>query len=120
MDYAIKDSGKRTEFPTGSVRDIREGKGRYDLIAPFALHRLAKHYEKGALKYEARNWEKGQTLHSYIDSALRHVNDYMMGMRDEDHIIAAVWNLMAFVDTQERIERKILPEELNDMPFNNK
>lgn len=28
----IKDSGDRTEFKTGAVRDMREGKGRCDLI----------------------------------------------------------------------------------------
>lgn len=27
----IKDSGDRTEFATGAVRDMREGKGRFDL-----------------------------------------------------------------------------------------
>ena len=29
---SIKDSGARTEFPTGAVRDIQEGKGRCDLL----------------------------------------------------------------------------------------
>ena len=29
---AIKDSGDRTEFATGAVRDMREGKGRCDLM----------------------------------------------------------------------------------------
>ena len=28
----IKDSGERTEFETGAVRDLREGKGRCDLM----------------------------------------------------------------------------------------
>ena len=28
----IKDSGDRTEFTTGAVRDMHEGKGRFDLI----------------------------------------------------------------------------------------
>ena len=28
----IRDSGDRTEFPTGAVRDMREGKGRCDLM----------------------------------------------------------------------------------------
>lgn len=29
---AIKDSGDRTKFPSGAVRDMREGKGRCDLL----------------------------------------------------------------------------------------
>lgn len=28
----IKDSGNRTEFPSGAVRDVQEGKGRCDLL----------------------------------------------------------------------------------------
>lgn len=28
----IKDSGDRTEFPTGAVRDMKQGKGRCDLL----------------------------------------------------------------------------------------
>ena len=32
MISIIKDSGDRTEFSTGAVRDMREGKGRCDLM----------------------------------------------------------------------------------------
>ena len=32
MGYQILDSGDRTEFETGAVRDMRLGKGRMDLI----------------------------------------------------------------------------------------
>ena len=32
MTYSIKDSGDRTEFESGAVRDMREGKGRCDLM----------------------------------------------------------------------------------------
>ena len=28
----IKDSGERTQFSTGAVRDMHEGKGRMDLL----------------------------------------------------------------------------------------
>ena len=60
------DSGKRRDFPTGSRRDSREGKGRYDLISPIALRRLALVCERGAAKYGDRNWEKGQPMSGYI------------------------------------------------------
>lgn len=33
---AIKDSGNRTEFESGAVRDMREGKGRFD-VAPLEV-----------------------------------------------------------------------------------
>lgn len=43
----IKDSGNRRKFATGAVRDIQEGKGRFDLLPMCVLLRLAKHYEEG-------------------------------------------------------------------------
>lgn len=47
----VKDSGKRENFTTGSRRDTRVGKGRFDLLPPKCIMRLAKHYENGATKY---------------------------------------------------------------------
>ena len=41
-EFILKDSGKREEFPTGSRRDQRAGKGRFDLIPTMALRRLAR------------------------------------------------------------------------------
>ena len=116
----VKDSGKREDFNTGSKRDTRQGKGRFDLISPIAEERLAKHYENGAVKYGDRNWEKGQPLTRYLDSAKRHINKLIQGYKDEDHATAVVWNLMAFIHTEEMIERGLLPKELNDMPKYNK
>ena len=113
----VKDSGKRQEFATGSVRDTRDGKGRYDLITPIGLKRLAKHYEAGAKKYADRNWEKGQNLSRYIDSLVRHAYCLLEGKRDEDHAAAIAWNAMAYIHTEEMIERGLLPKELNDMPI---
>ncbi len=111
----IKDSGKRERFATGSRRDTREGKGRYDLLPCRAMRRLARHFEAGARKYGDRNWEKGQPLSRYMDSALRHAFAYLEGKRDEDHLIAAAWNLLCLADTEERIDELRLPERLNDL-----
>ena len=111
----VKDSGKREEFNTGSKRDTREGKGRYDLITPIALFRLARHYENGAVKYGDRNWEKGQPISRYLDSAIRHIYKHLEGYRDEDHLSAGAWNLMGAIHTEEMIERGLLPKELNDL-----
>lgn len=112
----IKDSGKRQEFSTGSRRDIQDGKGRFDLLPMRALKRLARHFEAGAKKYGDRNWEKGQPISRYLDSALRHTCNHLQGQRDEDHLIAAAWNLMCAADTEERIASGLLPKELNDVP----
>lgn len=101
----IKDSGSRTEFETGAVRDMHEGKGRCDLLPPNALLRLARHFENGVVKYGDRNWEKGIPENSFIDSGLRHIFKYMAGEKDENHLIAAVWNLICLVETEMKNER---------------
>ena len=98
----IKDSGDRREFDSGAVRDMAEGKGRFDLLPMCVLMRLAKHYEKGAIKYSERNWEKGIPAHSFADSAMRHLVKYLDGWEDEDHLIAAIWNLMGLAWTEEK------------------
>ena len=111
----IKDSGAREKFETGSVRDTREGKGRFDLLPLFAEEELAKHFENGAKKYGDNNWMRGQNLSRYLDSARRHLNKAARGQRDEPHFIAAAWNLLCLIDTQKRIEFGLLPKELNDL-----
>lgn len=108
----LDDSGERVSYGEGmAVREPTIGKGRYDLISPFAIRRLAKHYEAGALKYADRNWEKGIPFSRYVDSAKRHLDKYVMGMMDEDHLAAACWNLFAIMHHQE-----LGQVELDDMP----
>jgi len=81
------------KYKTGAEKDMtgRIAKGRFDLISPIALERIAMLYAKGAEKYEDRNWEQGIPFSQCIDSLLRHANQYRMGMRDEDHIAAVAW-----------------------------
>jgi len=112
----LKDSGKREGFVTGAVRDIRVEKGRYDLISPIALRRLAIHYERGARKYADRNWEKGINMSRTMDSLLRHANQYREGDRSEDHLAAIAWNAFALIHYEEMIQRGLLPKELADIP----
>ena len=108
----LPDTGKREDFESGAMREPATGKGRYDLISPFALHRLAQHYENGAKKYSERNWEKGLPAGRMLDSARRHINQYMMGNADEDHLAAATWNLFCVMEFEQR-----LPEMLKDLPM---
>jgi hypothetical protein len=113
---AVKDSGKRESFTTGSRRDTREGKGRFDLFSPLAMFRLARHYENGAVKYGDRNWEKGQPQSRFMDSAIRHLFKYLGGARDEDHLSAAAWNVMAMIHQEEQFVQERLDPSLNDLP----
>ena len=115
--YMLEDSGDRRKFSTGAVRDCGEGKGRFDLIPPFALTALALHYERGSLKYGDRNWLKGIPISKFIDSCIRHLIRYMKGGREEPHLVAAMWNIVGAVETLERIELGLLPVTLDDLPY---
>ena len=90
----IKDSGERTEFSTGAVRDMHEGKGRMDLLPWAAIIEVSKHCENGAKKYGEHNVDKGIPTSSLCDSAMRHLAKYLDGHEDEDHLLAATWNLL--------------------------
>ena len=46
IEMEIKDSGERTRFDTGAVRDMHTGKGRMDLLPWEALVEVSKHCEK--------------------------------------------------------------------------
>jgi hypothetical protein len=115
-DYTIKDSGKRTKFKTGAVRDLQTGKGRFDLVPPATLRALAIHYEKGCLKYGDRNWELGISIHTFLNSAERHLLQVIDGRPDENHLIAAIWNLFCAYETILRMQEGRLPKELYDLP----
>lgn len=90
----IKDSGERTEFGSGAVRDMHEGKGRMDLLPWAAIIEVSKHCEEGAKKYGEHNVDKGIPTHSLCDSAARHLAKYLDGQTDENHLVAAAWNLL--------------------------
>lgn len=153
----IKDSGNRTNFESGAVRDIQSGKERCDLMplgvvatlidsdeirgislfkdtgdtgflyaclkefcndSPFfsaytMLLEVAKHFEEGAEKYGENNWQKGIPVHSYIDSAIRHLLRYWNNENDERHDRAFCWNILCAIWTCEN------KPELNDFSNGN-
>jgi hypothetical protein len=102
--YITKDSGARTQHPSGFVRDCGGNKPRFDLIIPEGvpyeeqfLTRLAGLLTRGAEKYGQRNWEKAKSqdeLNSFKASAFRHFMQWMCGEDDEDHAVAVCFNLM--------------------------
>lgn len=112
LDGKICDNGERISYGDGmAMREPSVGKGRYDLISPFATRRLAKWMELGAEKYSSRNWEKGMPYSRYVDSAKRHLDKFVMGMEDEDHLAAVAFNIFAIMHHQE-----LGQDELDDMP----
>jgi len=117
MDYELKDSGNRTKFQSGAQRDVQMvEKGRYDLLSPVFLRRVAVVCAKGGVKYFDRNWELGMPMSRFMDSAMRHLWQWWNGHTDEDHLHQAGWNLMAASHTLHLIELGLLPKELDDRP----
>lgn len=110
----INDSGTRIDYG-GCIREDRINKGRYDLITPIGLERLAYWYELGANKYGDRNWEGGGMPISHcLDSLLRHAVKYLSGLDDEDHLAAIVWNAFAIMHYE-----KFFPKS-QDLPLRHK
>lgn len=107
----IKDSGERTQFASGAVRDMHEGKGDMASIPWEAVLRLSKHYENGAKKYQRWNFRKGIPVSSFIDSACRHLAKYQCGMDDEDHLAAAAFNVLGAMLMENTIP------EMQDLPL---
>lgn len=110
--FGLKDETKeRRTYEGGAMIEPKDGKGRFELVSPFALMRLARVYQKGGIKYAPRNWESGEPFSRFIDSALRHIEQYLMGMTDEDHLGQAAWNLFCVMHFEE-LGRK----DLDDLP----
>ena len=107
--------GKKRVFNTGAYRQSDSGKGLPSLCSPVALRNLAKHMQGGVeAGYDPRNWEKGLTLCSILDSLLRHIWDELEGKTDEDHANCIQWNAHIYNHTKEMIKRGLLPPELDD------
>lgn len=111
----IKDSGVKEEFSTGSVRDKQAGKGAFHLVPTWVVWLVSRVYEGGAIKYQPRNWEKGQPLSQYIKSAENHLAKLKMGMRDEPHASQVVWNMLGYIYTSVLIKLGRRPGSLSDM-----
>lgn len=64
----IKDSGERTEFDTGAVRDMHTGKGRFDL-APIDV---IAYYLKDDVLSDVAAFQNNPGNYSYLFQALHH------------------------------------------------
>ena len=113
--FETHDSGERSEFSTGMVRDTDTGKTRYDLLLPLdckrpLLVRWAELLTRGSIKYARRNWEKAATREEYTrfkQSAWRHFFQYMLDVDDgEDHAAAIIFNVQGMEYVKERLDAK--------------
>lgn len=117
MSNKIKvEPGEKRKFHTGAESQAAEGKGTPVLVPGDAILEIAKHFENGAAIYGARNWEKGIPLSEQLNSLERHLQQEKMGMTDEPHARALAWRAVCYLATKLRIEKGLLPAELDDMP----
>jgi len=94
-------SGYNYELSKGGVK-YDSGKPRFDLISALALEELAKVCTIGAIKYEARNWEKGMHWSRLFGAAMRHLwarwrrhhKDTETGL---SHLAHAMWCVLAML-----------------------
>jgi len=115
-EFVTKTSDKQQAFGTGAVRDTSEGKGRYDLLPPMCLARLAKLYERGAKHYADNNWTLGIPSTRFMESGLRHIFQYLEGDRSEDHLSAGVFGLFGIMFNEIMVERGLRDPKLHNLP----
>lgn len=117
--FTIKDSGARTEFNSGMVRDIDDDKiGWHKVLEGPLLKRWAEHLTKGAQKYPdlpdgTANWTLAKGEKEFVrfrQSLARHFMQFMNGDTDEDHAAAIVFNLNGMLYTQMRMSHTKKPK----------
>lgn len=109
-DFIVEDSGKRKEFAGGMQRDTADGKIDYSLVldGPMFL-RWAEHMDKGARKYNKRNWMKAagdEELIRFKESALRHFMQWFLDLNPkEDHASGVFFNINGAEYVKEKLSR---------------
>ena len=63
---------------------------------------------------------KGMPLGRLFDSMMRHLLAAAEGDDSEDHLGAILWNASAWIWTEDRINKGLLPKALDNLPFKNK
>lgn len=111
------DLSEEREYTPGEVRSVSSTGGekgvkleRYDLIPPEALEELARHYGRGAQKYEDDNWRRGYEWSKSYSALMRHLQAFWQGEDvDEEtgsyHLTAVAWHaftMLVFLGDQER------------------
>jgi hypothetical protein len=93
----LKTTGTPRQFETGAQRDNGEGKLRMSLVPHKALNDVMMRYLQGAETYGENNWKKGMKHSVLYDSAMRHLMQDFTGDVSEDHLGAALWNIMGMI-----------------------
>ncbi len=93
----LKITGTPRQFETGAQRDNADGKLRMSLVPHKALNDVMMRYLQGADAYGEDNWKKGMKHSVLYDSTMRHLMRDFTGDHSEDHLGAALWNIMGMI-----------------------
>lgn len=81
------------KFESGSVRDTDDHKPLPSDLHPYARLRYGYHMRKNARNYSKGNWELGQPNKALLESMHRHLAQYELGDRKEDHLSALMFGV---------------------------
>ena len=117
----MESSGEERIFSTGAVRDSAAKKPTLQYISPYALMRLGEWLrfacqDRKPKPYPPRNWEKGMLFSECIGSLERHVQQFKMGLENEDHLAAILFNAMALCHYENEIGAGRMDSKIDDMP----
>jgi len=114
MEPGLSDSGERQIYSSGMMREPSDIRARFDLILPETqpydttlLYRWASILAMGAKKYEARNFEKANSveeLERFKSSAWRHFIKLMSGETDEMHDACLVFNINGIIYLMDKLK----------------
>ena len=76
------------------------------------INRLQALLMRGAEKYGEDNWQKGLPLDICFDSAMRHILQWRFGDTSEDHLAAAICNLMFIMVIENKVHEGKLTADL--------
>jgi len=98
----VKKTGEARQFDTGAQRDSGEGKSRMSLVPHKALNDVMQRYLAGADAYGKNNCKLGMKNSVLYDSTMRHLMAFWTGDESEDHLGAALWNIMGLIDNVDK------------------
>lgn len=100
VEIFTRDKTQESQLGKETAARFDQGKPRYDLIPPYALHEIVLVYTYGCHKYDPDNWWKGMKWRKVIGPMLRHIFKWLRGEKYDPesglhHLAHAAWNAIA-------------------------
>lgn len=96
---------KDTVQTSGGTK-LDTGKARFDLLPMKPIIALARLCATGAIKYDARNWERGIAFGRLFSAMVRHTFKWWAGEKydpedGQHHLTAVMWCAMVLMELEE-------------------